>query len=111
MSFNNYTKLREDLLRQTSQEGDIIVFRFLIQFRLDLNSKNEDGDNALILASSEGRNDIIKILLDEKVNIETKDSNGYTPFLLTSYYNHISTLKILKLLNHENSKYCNSRRQ
>jgi ankyrin repeat protein len=48
----------------------------------NIDSKDEKGFTALMIAVSEERTEIIKLILDEKVNINAQDNRGFTVLMI-----------------------------
>jgi len=86
------------------------IVRFILGFpKVDVNSKNSAGCNAVMLASHYGKNGIIRILLRHGANINTCAKQGDTALMIAVNGGHASTVKLLiknkARLNDRNGKY------
>jgi ankyrin repeat protein len=72
---------KQELLLKWSEEGNTAAVRELLS-TYDcsgiINRKNNDGDTALILASSNGHKDIVSLLLSSGAAVNDKNNNGWT---------------------------------
>ena len=71
-------ELNDALIQASAHNDNLDVVRLLIKRGADVNSKNKNGDTALIVASEKGNKELIKILLDAGADINEKDKNGYS---------------------------------
>lgn len=72
-----YAGVNEDLL-QGAAEGNVALVKRSIEQRAELETKNEEGETALILASWYGSPEIVTLLLENGANINAQDKEGYT---------------------------------
>lgn len=72
-----YAGVNEDLL-QGASEGNIALVKRSLEQRAELETKNSDGETALIIASWYGSPEIVSMLLESGANINAQDNNGYT---------------------------------
>jgi len=73
---------------------NIEIIKLLIK-KMDINEKNNRGENFLFLAIKIQKIHIVNLLLDSNININEKDYNGMTPLMLASfggYYNMVELL-------------------
>lgn len=88
---------RSTLLMRAVEFNQIDIVRFLIEQNAHLNSVNEEGDTALILACYKGYTEIVNILLNcgRKLNINRQNADGYTAVgiaVTLKYYGIVSAL-------------------
>jgi ankyrin repeat protein len=67
------------------------------EFKLEYNidNQNENGDTALIRASSRGHTEVVKFLIKEGADVNTKDIFGNTALTLASLGGYIEVVKLL----------------
>lgn len=64
-----------------AENGDKAKVEDLIKKGVDINTKNKNGETALIRALKYRQKSIFNILLKNGANVNTKDSYGYTPLM------------------------------
>lgn len=72
--------------------GKIKVAQILIEKGADINSKGNDGQTALQVASFASQTKMAEYLIEKGADIETKDNAGLTPLhysALTGVFDHI----------------------
>jgi ankyrin repeat protein len=74
---NLYSNSNEELLKG-AKTGNLALVQYAIESKADLESKNEEGETALILASWYGSPAIVDLLLKKGANINSQDKLGYT---------------------------------
>lgn len=80
---------------KASQEGDIAVIKNLIDGNLDVNYQDEQGCNALIIASQYEKIDVVNVLIANGAKVNAANLSGSTPLhIATANENH----EIIKLL-------------
>jgi TonB family protein len=72
-----------------------IVQLFLKKEKTDVNVKNSDGENALMLASYNGKSDIAEMLLDHGANINSQTKQGETVLMFAIFGKHPETAQML----------------
>ena len=69
--------VNEDLL-QGASEGNVALVKRSIEQRAELESKNAEGETALILAAWYGSPEIVTMLLENGASVNSQDNVGYT---------------------------------
>ncbi|KDO28564.1 hypothetical protein SPRG_06422 [Saprolegnia parasitica CBS 223.65] len=62
---------------------------------IDLDKQDEDGETALMVAASLGRNDYVKFLLSKSVNVDLQNKEGKTALMLAAKGCHITVVNLL----------------
>jgi ankyrin repeat protein len=88
---------RSTLLMRAVEFNQISIVRFLIGQNAHLNSVNEEGDTALMLACYKGYIEIVNVFLNcgRKLDINKKNADGYTAVAIAvslKYYGIVSVL-------------------
>lgn len=93
----SYAKYEMDLIR-AARNGDILEVRSLLNMGVDVDAKDNNGETALITASSpyQGNIAIIETLIKRGANINAKNNDGWTALMIASSY--IGNINIVKLL-------------
>ncbi|KAH3462598.1 hypothetical protein KXW89_007969, partial [Aspergillus fumigatus] len=77
-----------------------IVKLLLNTGRVDLESKDSDGQTPLSWAAENGHEGIVKLLLDTgRVDVESKDSDGRTPLSWAAENGHEGIVELLHRAN------------
>ena len=71
------------------------ILSMLLAAGAEVESKDEAGNTALIIASSTGRDDMVLVLLAGGARIETTDNRGWTALTAARQKNHLSVEQIL----------------
>ena len=61
----------------------------------NINSKNNQGFNALICASVKGHLEVVKFLVENGIYINSYNEFGETPLILAASYGHFKVVKFL----------------
>lgn len=69
--------VNEDLL-QGASEGNLALVKRSIEQRAEVETKNIEGETALILAAWYGSPEIVTLLLENGANVNSQDNAGYT---------------------------------
>lgn len=78
------TDVVKENIFEAIQSIDIVSLNVLLAEGADINSVNEDGNTALMLASNIGNPRMIKIILAHNPNIDQKNNEGYTALMIAS---------------------------
>lgn len=76
------------------KDNSEVVQRF-IDAGFDVNTTNQYGDRAIIIAAEKGSNKILDILLKAGADINASDADGSTALMYASYYRMGNTVKLL----------------
>ena len=77
-------------------QGHIKIIELLIANGADIDLKNNNGDNPLILAAYQGHTVIVKVLIANGANVNTKNNNGDTPFVISAHQGHEKTADFIR---------------
>lgn len=89
-------KSGRNVLTKASAEKDHVLLKHLIESNIDVNTKDNVGNTALIVASERGFDDIVKLLVTAPgidVNAQNKWNN--TALILAAYNGHLDVVKVL----------------
>lgn len=81
--------------------------KLLIDNGADVNMINSEGDSALSVSATNGRNDVVSLLIAKGSNVNSRDKVGRTPLLRAAAHGHEATTRLLL----ENGAHVNSRDQ
>lgn len=81
--------------------------KLLIDHGADVNMINSEGETALLVSATNGRNDVVSLLIAEGSNVNSKDRIGRTPLLRAAACGHEETARLLL----ENGAHVNFRDQ
>ncbi len=84
----------ESFLQQTSA-GNSEAVKLFIRGGIDLESKNQMGKTALIIASTHGHTGIVKMLLTKGAEINAKDIFDVTPLIASAWHGRSEILQVL----------------
>jgi hypothetical protein len=95
------------LCRFYNKENLIDIVRLLIDKNIDVNSKTNDGWNALHLLSrnydKENLIDIVRLLIDKNIDVNSKTNDGWNAMnFLSRYYDKENLIDIVRLLIDKN---------
>lgn len=86
------------------------LVKSFIENHIDIETKDYNGNTALILAASKGNVEITKSLLDHNANVNVREKEfGCTPLILAAKNGHYEIVSLL--INHEPSIYYYSIRE
>ncbi|MEM9569659.1 MAG: ankyrin repeat domain-containing protein, partial [Bacteroidota bacterium] len=81
--------LRSDVYEQLD------CVKYLGEQSTDINTKNENGDTALLLSAQKGHLDCVKFLAQQGADINAKNKNENTAALLSAFNGNLACLKFL----------------
>ena len=98
--FKLFSSIEEDFLVAVAS-GNIQEVKRLINSRVDINTRDKDGQTPLILATYKGYKEIVIILIKNGANVNIKDKNGWTAltYALAKKHNEIVFLLKARELN------------
>jgi ankyrin repeat protein len=70
--------------------------QLLLTKKAGVNSRDNDGQTALMLASRDGYREVVQMLLAKKAAVNEKDKNGVTALMLASKGSHREVKKLLQ---------------
>ncbi len=82
------------------------IVDLLIRHDIQVNCKNEDGENALLFLcqyySNDNLIDIVQLLIEKDIEIDGRDNNGWNALLyLSLHYSNENLIDIVDLLIHD----------
>ncbi len=82
-------------LLESANKGDMVSLRKELEKNIDIHIKNEDGYNALMLATIQGHIEIIEVLLAEGVDVYERTSAGKSVLLMAIESNNLAIVELL----------------
>jgi ankyrin repeat protein len=99
---NVHDKSGNTLLHFAASEGDLKLTRVLLERIPEVvNSRNDDGSTAFLLALKRQNPDIARLLLDHNPDVHVHDERGYTPLHVAVRTGHLDICRILLERNAE----------
>jgi ankyrin repeat protein len=93
---NMHDKSGNTLLHFATSNGDLELARILLERIPDVvNSQNDDGSTAFLLALARQNPDIAWLLLDHNPDVHTRDKHDYTPLHFAVRNGHLAICRIL----------------
>jgi uncharacterized protein len=83
-------------LRLAAETGDLKGLQRLLDQLTDINSRDDAGRTALLLATLHGQTEAVEFLLVHGANPDTADVNGVTPLSAAMAGNHSRIIRMLK---------------
>ena len=74
----NKAKVDGKLLFTACRENKVEIIKFLLNNGVGINTKNENGDTALIQGTKENNTSIVSFLIENKANVNLTDKNNHT---------------------------------
>lgn len=81
--------------REPSEQDYTQIVRLLLERGADINSQDEWGRGALMIASDAGYLETVKLLLDWEANVHLKDMRGYTALMRAAWKGHLDIVTAL----------------
>ena len=109
----NVLMKRKGVMLEACEYGETKVVELLLERcnseENGLNTKNEFGRTALMMACSNGHKDVVKLLLNhfERIEPNARSSHGWTAFMIACYKGHKDVVKLL--LDHSDRIELNAR--
>jgi ankyrin repeat protein len=86
------------LLILVTKNKNLTILRILINNGIDIESKDADGNTALIFAAKHGDENIIKLLLNYGANVNASNNNDENVLMHACiYYSHKNSINIFRL--------------
>ena len=91
------------LLHIAAFEGDLELTRMILERNVDVNSQNNDGLTAFLLALKRENLDVARLLLDHNADVHVRDKHGNTPLHVAAFTGngHLDICHILLKRNAE----------
>lgn len=87
--------MKEELFNYI-RDNNIEKVKELIDYSIDINTKNSIGDTALLHASWYGKKEIVELLLKQpNININSQNNDGNTALLDASYCGYYEIVELL----------------
>ena len=78
-----------------AEEGKTEEIVRLIQEGINIHSKNENGDNALLIAAHRGHVDTVRLLLDSGAYLHSTNNSGFTPLITAAMQCHTEVVRVI----------------
>ncbi|CAD5123709.1 unnamed protein product [Dimorphilus gyrociliatus] len=78
-----------------SRYGHVLCVQRLIQSKVNIEKKDDDGDSPLHLAVRNNHEDVVKMLASNKADVNSYGCGGWTPLHLASSFGYISVIDSL----------------
>lgn len=95
LPFNEALKYLEVPFIESARDGDIGTIKKLIKLGVNVNSKKNNNDTALIWASENGHIQIVKLLLQAGADLEHKNKSGNTALYYACLEDHDEIVSLL----------------
>lgn len=86
---------------RASQEGHVDITKCLISAHVDVNKKNHEGMNALMLASQRGHANIVFVLVKAGAQMDEQTAQGSTALMLACKRGHEKCAEVLVTMGAE----------
>src|ERR1700694_3359809 len=84
---------QEKDLFDAAQAGDLQRVKALLDAKVDVNAKNNNGGRALMFASANGHLDVVQVLLAKGAEVNAKDNDGDTALIMASGIGHTDVVQ------------------
>ena len=85
----------ETALHVSSKNGHIQCITLLLQYGLDINTKDNEGNSSLYYAIRYGQKDVMLLLLQNNANVNSKNKNGESLLHIAVMYSRLELAKLL----------------
>jgi ankyrin repeat protein len=82
--------------RLPSGNGSLEIVKILLDKGADVNTKDNYGSTALMMASRDGRIEVVKLLLSKKADANAKDEDGDTALIKATNEGNTEMMDLLK---------------
>ena len=79
----------------SAKRNDIAVLKLFLNSGIDVNSRDNGGNTALMVASLRGHKEVAKLLISKGADVNAKDKYGRTPLIWASYAAHKEVAELL----------------
>ena len=90
----------EDLnskLFEAAYQGNVQKVKALIAAGANVNTRNQGGDTALMLATLKGYDDVVKVLIDAEADVNARNNHGLTALGLAEWYTRADVAQMLRI--------------
>lgn len=84
-----------ELLLHAAEYGHTDIVELLLKKGADIEYKDGDGDNALMLSTMNGNTETVGLLLDSGAGIEVRNNSGSTALIYAARQDHVETVSLL----------------
>ena len=77
------------------KNGDLVKLKIMLDQGVDVNAKNNDGDNALLVAAKMGHASATEFLLGKGADVNAKNDYGDTALIFAVTNDHIAVVETL----------------
>lgn len=78
-----------------SYHGDISWLKELIDWKVDLESRDRFGQTALMMAADAGQLRAVKLLIEAGANVNANDPDGSTPLMFAAQHGHVDVARAI----------------
>lgn len=82
-------------LMKASRQGDLMIVKELLDYKVDIHLKNIDGNTALWAACFGNNPEIVTLLISHGIEIDTRNINGITPLMYAASSEREKIVEIL----------------
>ena len=96
-----FSKYEDEFWFKAATKGHLNVVKFLVDIGVDIETKNDDGRTALMLASWNNKLEMVNFLIENGANINVEDGRNYThdggqtSLMLAAFNGHFDIFKVL----------------
>ena len=77
------------------ESGDVHIAKLFIKSGIDVDTKNQNGESALMIASKRGHIHVVKLLIDNYANLDSKNNSGDSILGLVSINGNDNIVRLL----------------
>jgi ankyrin repeat protein len=88
-------KMKNDAFLRATEEGNLRMVTNLVKHGANINARNREGRNALMIASELGRKDIVRYILDKGIRKNLRDKHGKTAAQIAQERGHEAIVRLI----------------